>query len=105
MRQAHEPAALRFGAFHDLAPRDNVCAAAAADTKERHMALQALGYIGFRGTNLDDWTSYATRFLGMELVDRSSASLAFRMDDRRQRVIVEAAGCPRRSARKHARCA
>jgi 2,3-dihydroxybiphenyl 1,2-dioxygenase len=52
------------------------------------MELQAFGYIGIRSKNLDDWVAYGTRFLGMQLVDRSRASLAFRMDDRRQRVIV-----------------
>ncbi|MBV8838149.1 MAG: biphenyl 2,3-dioxygenase, partial [Alphaproteobacteria bacterium] len=50
--------------------------------------LQALGYIGFGSDKLEDWSSYATRFLGMQLVDKSAASLALRMDDRKQRVII-----------------
>jgi 2,3-dihydroxybiphenyl 1,2-dioxygenase len=50
--------------------------------------LQALGYVGFGSDRLDDWSTYATNFLGMQLVDRSAASLALRMDDRKQRVIV-----------------
>ena len=50
--------------------------------------LQALGYIGIRSTDLEQWSTYATRFLGMQLVDKSTASLALRMDDRKQRVIV-----------------
>src|ERR1700760_2183986 len=54
------------------------------------MELTALGYVGIRAKALDDWTSYATRFLGMQLVDKSASSLAFRMDDRKQRVIVNA---------------
>src|SRR5712671_1682102 len=54
------------------------------------MALQALGYVGIGSDKLDDWASYATRFLGMQLVDRSSASLSLRMDGRKQRVIVSA---------------
>src|SRR4051794_5196134 len=54
------------------------------------MTLQALGYVGIGSDKLDDWAGYATRFLGMQLVDRSSASLALRMDDRKQRVIVSA---------------
>jgi 2,3-dihydroxybiphenyl 1,2-dioxygenase len=54
--------------------------------------LQALGYIGIGSDRLEDWTSYATRFLGMQLVDKSRASLALRMDDRKQRVIVNADG-------------
>ncbi len=54
--------------------------------------LQALGYIGIGSDRLEDWTSYATRFLGMQLVDKSRASLALRMDDRKQRMIVNADG-------------
>src|SRR5262245_61043312 len=52
--------------------------------------IQALGYLGIRSTDLDQWSTYATRFLGMELVDQSRSSLALRMDDRKQRVIVSA---------------
>lgn len=50
--------------------------------------LTALGYIGVRSTRLDDWSSYATRLLGMQQVDRAGAVRAFRMDDRKQRLIV-----------------
>ena len=35
------------------------------------MSLQTLGYIGLRTKNLEDWTVYAERFLGMQLVDKS----------------------------------
>ena len=52
--------------------------------------LQALGYIGIGSDRLEDWEGYATRFLGMQLVEKSRASLALRMDDRKQRVIVSA---------------
>ena len=55
------------------------------------MELQALGYIGIRAKSIEDWAGYATRFLGMQLVEKSASSLAFRMDDRKQRVIVDAA--------------
>ena len=54
------------------------------------MELQALGYFGVRARNLEDWTAFATRFLGFELVEKSQSALTFRMDDRRQRVVVEA---------------
>jgi 2,3-dihydroxybiphenyl 1,2-dioxygenase len=54
------------------------------------MQLQALGYVGVRGKDLDEWATYGTRFLGMQLVDKSRGSLALRMDDRKQRVIVQA---------------
>ena len=52
------------------------------------MNLNALGYVGIRTKNLDDWAEYGTRFLGMQLVDKSRGTLALRMDDRKQRVIV-----------------
>ena len=52
------------------------------------MNLNALGYVGIRTKNLDDWAAYGTRFLGMQLVDQSRGTLALRMDDRKQRVIV-----------------
>ena len=52
------------------------------------MNLNALGYVGIRTRNLEDWVSYGTRFLGMQLVDHSRGTLALRMDDRKQRIIV-----------------
>src|ERR1044072_6689658 len=53
------------------------------------MLPQALGYVGFRAKDLDDWRSYGSRMLGFQLVDKSKSSIAFRMDDRKQRVIVD----------------
>src|ERR1700743_1528772 len=53
------------------------------------MNLQALGYVGIRTRKAEDWRAYATRFLGLQLVDESRAAMAFRMDDRKQRVVVE----------------
>jgi len=54
------------------------------------MTLQALGYVGIGSDKLEDWVGYATRFLGMQLVEKSRNSVALRMDDRKQRVIVSA---------------
>src|SRR4051794_7009893 len=54
------------------------------------MTLQALGYVGVSSKALDDWARYATRFLGMQLVEKSRTTLSLRMDDRKQRVIVNA---------------
>lgn len=53
------------------------------------MAVQALGYIGIGASNLDDWSAFATSRLGMQQVDRAASCRAFRMDDRRQRLIVD----------------
>jgi len=55
---------------------------------ETNAGLTALGYIGVRSTRLDDWGGYATGLLGMQRVDRGGAVQAFRMDDRKQRLIV-----------------
>jgi hypothetical protein len=49
------------------------------------MAVQALGYLGISTQNIDDWSDVATRQLGLQLVDRTVSSRAFRMDDRRQK--------------------
>lgn len=53
------------------------------------MSVQALGYIGIGASNLDDWSAFATRQLGLQQVDRADGCRAFRMDDRRQRIIVD----------------
>ena len=53
------------------------------------MNLQALGYVGVKSRELEDWAAYASNFLGMQQVDASRGSLAFRMDDRKQRLLVE----------------
>ena len=56
------------------------------------MSVQSLGYVGFHAAALDDWKAYGTRTLGFELAGGSRRTAAFRMDGRRQRVIVEADG-------------
>ncbi|MFT4795400.1 MAG: 2,3-dihydroxybiphenyl 1,2-dioxygenase [Paracoccaceae bacterium] len=52
------------------------------------MTLSSLGYIGIRSSKTEDWSSFATGLLGMQQVDRGAASRAFRMDDRKQRLLV-----------------
>jgi 2,3-dihydroxybiphenyl 1,2-dioxygenase len=52
------------------------------------MTIQALGYIGLHATSLEDWSGFATGVLGLQLSGRSNAELAFRMDDRSQRLVV-----------------
>ena len=56
------------------------------------MKLQSLGYVGIRTRDIDEWATYATRFLGMQMVDKSRGTLALRMDDRKQRIVVSADG-------------
>jgi 2,3-dihydroxybiphenyl 1,2-dioxygenase len=52
------------------------------------MAINGLGYVGVRAKSLEDWTGFGEKFLGMQLVDRSRGTLTFRMDDRKQRLVV-----------------
>jgi 2,3-dihydroxybiphenyl 1,2-dioxygenase len=56
------------------------------------MSIEGLGYVGVRAKSLEDWSHFGTRFLGMQLVDKSAKSLALRMDDRKQRVVVSEDG-------------
>jgi 2,3-dihydroxybiphenyl 1,2-dioxygenase len=53
------------------------------------MEIQALGYLGVGTGKLDDWAVFATGGLGMQLVDRGACVRAFRMDDRRQRIVAD----------------
>ena len=50
--------------------------------------IEALGYLGVRTDRLADWSDYAAGLLGMQAIDRGPGQLAFRMDDRRQRLMV-----------------
>ena len=52
------------------------------------MSIDALGYVGVRAKSLEDWAGFGEKFLGMQLVDKSRGMLAFRMDDRKQRLVV-----------------
>jgi 2,3-dihydroxybiphenyl 1,2-dioxygenase len=50
--------------------------------------IQALGYLGVRATQPAAWSDFATRLLGMQMVDAGGGTRLFRMDDRAQRLIV-----------------
>src|SRR4029077_14585444 len=52
------------------------------------MALAAFGYFGVHSDKLSDWANYGQNLLGLELVDKTSTTLKFRMDDHKQRIIV-----------------
>ena len=52
------------------------------------MSLLSLGYLGIRSSRLEDWSRFATGLLGMQQVDAARNEGAFRMDDRRQRLLV-----------------
>src|SRR5262249_61251346 len=53
------------------------------------MTVQAMGYFWVGTSKLDDWTSFAIGQLGLQAVDRGGAMRAFRMDDWKQRLIVD----------------
>ena len=53
------------------------------------MPLQALGYVGFGSSALDDWRQFGTGLVGLQAVERSASQLAFRMDDRKQRIVID----------------
>lgn len=59
------------------------------------MSIQALGYIGFGADKLDDWSAFATGQLGLQPVDHARSCRTFRMDDRRQRLIVDSESAER----------
>ncbi len=52
------------------------------------MAITALGYLGVRSDRLEDWSGFARSLLGMQEIDCSGKYRAFRMDDRKQRLVV-----------------
>jgi 2,3-dihydroxybiphenyl 1,2-dioxygenase len=53
---------------------------------------QALGYLGIRANGLDEWSGFGQNLLGLQRIDKSRSTLAFRMDDRKQRLMVDAGG-------------
>lgn len=56
------------------------------------MEIKALGYISVRARCLADWCAFASDLLGMQMIDKGANIRAFRMDDRKQRLIVDGAG-------------
>src|SRR6202521_4754323 len=60
------------------------------ESSGRHaMSIQALGYAGFGSADLDDWRQFGTGLVGLQAVERSPSLLAFRMDDRKQRIVID----------------
>ena len=53
------------------------------------MEIQALGSMGVGASILSDWSDFATNWLGMQMVERGNAVRAFRMDDRKQRLVID----------------
>ena len=55
------------------------------------MALLGLGYAGFGSDKLEDWRQFGTGLVGLQAVERGNSLLAFRMDDRKQRIVIDRA--------------
>jgi len=53
------------------------------------MPIQALGYAGFGSAALEDWRQFGTGLVGLQAVERGNSLLAFRMDDRKQRIVID----------------
>lgn len=53
------------------------------------MPVKCLGYLGVYSEKLSDWSDFSCRLLGMQQVERAASVLSFRMDDHKQRFVVE----------------
>lgn len=51
--------------------------------------IAALAYIGVRSDRLDDWEHFANDLLGMQQVDQGGKLRSYRMDDRKQRLLID----------------
>jgi 2,3-dihydroxybiphenyl 1,2-dioxygenase len=51
--------------------------------------LRALGYAGFGSDKLEDLRQFGTSLVGFQAVERGNSLIAFRMDDRKQRVVID----------------
>src|SRR6202789_4156036 len=53
--------------------------------------IGALGYVGVGAAALEDWQKFGTSLVGWQAIERGNSMLAFRMDDRKQRVVIDRA--------------
>ena len=56
------------------------------------MTLSSFGYASLRSDRIDDWAEYGAKFLGLQVVERTKSALKFRMDDRKQRIVISSEG-------------
>ena len=52
------------------------------------MGIIALSYLGVNSNKIEDWSSYATKKLGMQKVDSTGKSLFFMMDDQNKGFVL-----------------
>jgi 2,3-dihydroxybiphenyl 1,2-dioxygenase len=53
--------------------------------------IRALGYAGFGSDKLEDWRQFGTSLVGLQAIERGNSLIAFRMDDRKQRIVIDRA--------------
>src|ERR1700758_1476474 len=53
--------------------------------------IRALGYAGFGSDKLEDWRQFGTTLVGLQAIERGNSLIAFRMDDRKQRIVIDRA--------------
>ena len=53
--------------------------------------IRGLGYAGFGSSALEDWRQFGTNLVGFQAVECGNSLLVFRMDDRKQRVVIDRA--------------
>ena len=53
--------------------------------------IRGLGYAGFGSSALEDWRQFGTNMVGFQAIERGNSLLAFRMDDRKQRIVIDSA--------------
>lgn len=53
------------------------------------MLIKSLGYVGFCGQDTQLWSEFARKFLGMQVVDATAEKLYLRMDQHKQRLVID----------------
>ena len=53
--------------------------------------ISGLGYAGFGSDKLEDWQQFGANMVGFQAIERGNSLLAFRMDDRKQRIVIDRA--------------
>jgi 2,3-dihydroxybiphenyl 1,2-dioxygenase len=53
------------------------------------MDFRSLGYFGVGASDLDGWRQFGTGLVGLQAVESSRSLLSFRMDDRKQRIVID----------------
>src|SRR6266446_9524673 len=91
MRRHRRPSPASSGAFTDgKYPLDSSqTGGSRSEEKEARVALLGLGYADFGSDALEDWRQFGTGLVGLQAVERGNSLLAFRMDDRKQRIVID----------------